>query len=147
MTDKEYRRQKARIGALAKKWLRPLGLRCWKVQIVYEREGLKQPVDESRSLIARTTVDWHYFLATITFDMKEIIDAPDNELESHFVHECCHILINEMRMWAGTEMSPDKHEEAMKHEERVTTVLASAFLWTREAGRDEAKLKKKAKRK
>jgi hypothetical protein len=146
MTDKEYRQQKARIIALTKKWITPLGLRWWKVEIVYSRDGLDQPEDENRCLIAQTTVDWHYLLATITFDMRQLGDQSDAELESYFVHECCHILVNEMRMWAGEEMSRDKHEEVIKHEERVVTMLTKAFLWTRQAGNEEAKSKPNRKR-
>jgi len=137
VTDKEYREQKRRLKKLADRWLKPLGLLWWKVQIVYDCDGLQQPEDKSRSLIGVTTVDWHYLLATITFDMREIARQSDDDLEMQFVHECCHILINEMRMWAGEEMSRDKLEEVMKHEERTATMLAKAFIWTRQAGQGD----------
>lgn len=146
MTDKEYREQKHRILALSKKWLTPLGLQWWNVRIVYSRAGLEQPKDENRCLVAQTSVDWHYLLATITFDMTQISEQPDSDLEGFFVHECGHILINEMRMWADEKMEPEKHSEAMKHEERVVTMLTKSLLWTRKAGYEDAKASKRKRK-
>lgn len=138
MNDKEYNEQRDRLLTLADKWIAPLGLKWWHVKFEYSRESLSTQGQKAsgRSCQAQTIVDWEYLNATITFDMQAIVDESDKELESTFVHECCHILIHEMRMWAGPEFTREKQDEAIKHEERVVTLLAKAFLWTREAGEE-----------
>lgn len=135
MNDKEYAAQKSRIEHLAEKWMQPLGLKWWHIKLVYNREA-DGDRDDGRCCVAYTTVDWHYLLGTITFNMQAVAEQSDGDLENQFVHECCHILINEMRMWGD-------HDKAIKHEERVATTLASAFIWTKEAGKDEARPKRK----
>lgn len=139
MTDAEYNVQKKRLTALQKKWLLPLGLRWWKVTFSYSREPLKSDEAEGRTCLAQTLVDWEYLKATVTFDMQCIADESDEDLEETFVHECMHIFVHEMRMWAGPEVTVEKQEEAMKHEERVVTQLANAVIWTRQTGFDEGK--------
>ncbi len=143
MTDSEYAKQKKRLLTLAERWITPLGLKWWKVDLVYARESL----DSSKPgwyCQAKTSVSWEYLDAKITFAMPDIVDVSDEALEKIFVHECCHILVNEMRMWAAEEISKEKMDEAMKHEERVVCGLASAFMWTREDGAN--KLRKGIKR-
>lgn len=150
MNDKEFKEQKRRLLKLVDRWITPLGLRWWKVDIVYSRESLstERHKEDGHICQATTQVDWEYINATITFDIQAISLLKDEELESIFVHECCHILVHEMRMWALPEMSQGKLDEAMKHEERVVTQLAKAFLWTREAGVKEGKPpRKKSKKK
>lgn len=88
--------------------------------------------------------DWHYLLATITWDLQAVADQNDEELESAFVHECCHILVNEMRMWAEKDMDEAKHDEAVHHEERVVSTLANALVWTWQAAQSAAKGKPRA---
>lgn len=141
MTDKEFAKEKARIERLADKWLQPLGLPWWSVKIEYSRETIDRRTD-GRCCVAQTMVDWHYLQATITFDMQAVADETDEDLERYFVHECCHILINEMREWAPEQLEAEKAADAIKHEERVVTTLASAFIWTDEAAR-RSKLKRK----
>lgn len=51
-------------------------------------------------------------------------ELTDDELEEIFVHECGHILVNEMRG------DPD---DWLDHEERVVSTLTKAFLWVRSA--------------
>lgn len=139
MTDAEFAKQRKRLSVLADKWITPLGLKWWKIDLVYARE----PLDSSKPGFycqAKTSVAWEYLDAKITFAMAEIADVSDDKLEEIFVHECCHILVNEMRMWAPEEVSKEKMDEAIKHEERVVCGLASAFLWTREDA--QAKLKR-----
>lgn len=146
MNDKEYNQQVARLQKLADKWLLPLGLLWWKVTFSYVRDSdLPTRGDSNKfSCIANTSVAWEYCDANLTFSIKEVLDKKDDELEEIFVHECCHILINEMRQWADDEIPVAKCDEAMKHEERVVTNLAKAFLWTREAG--EGKLSERRKK-
>lgn len=129
------------------KWLLPLGLRWWKVKFSYSREPLKSDAAEGRTCLAQTMVDWEYLNATITFDMQAIVEQSDGALEDTFVHECLHVFVHEMRMWAGPVVTDEKQEEAMKHEERVVTQLTNALLWTRQTGFDEGKKAASVKRK
>lgn len=147
MTDAEYNAQKKRLKALQEKWVTDLGLRWWHVTFSYSREPLKSDAAEGRTCLAQTMVDWEYLNATVTFDMQAIVNEADDDLEKTFVHECMHIFVHEMRMWAGPEVTYEKKEEALKHEERVVTQLANAVIWARKAGFDEGKKSTPDKRK
>lgn len=139
MTDAEYRAQRKRLKALHDKWSTPLGLRWWRVNYEYNRDS-PESRDDGRTCVAQAMVDWEYLNATITFDMQAVAnETDDDDLEYYFVHECCHILVNEMRMWGNADMPEGKHDEAMHHEERVVTQMAHAFIWTYRAGRDAGK--------
>lgn len=143
MTDAEYRKQKQRISKLADKWFAPLGLSWWSIDLRYHREGIptsKENQAGNWECRAQAEVKWEYLSAALNFNLPAVAESIDEELERTFVHECCHVLINEMRMWAPAEISQDKMEEAMKHEERVVSAMTNAFLWTRKDG--ERKLKR-----
>lgn len=129
MTDQDYAKQVARIRALSSKWLKPLGLLWWTVHLEYAREGFDTS-EHPHGCLAYTKVSWEYLEATITFNMPLVLNQTDDDLEYCFVHECCHILINEMRD------ALDGDNLFLKHEERVCTTLARAFLWTFVAGKD-----------
>lgn len=146
MTDAEYRTQRKRLKTLQDKWVGTLGLRWWHTTFVYSREPLKSEAAEGRTCLAQTIVDWEYLNATITFDMQAIADESDDDLEMAFVHECMHVFVHEMRMWAGLEVTHEKQEEAMKHEERVVTQLTNAVIWSRKAGFDEGRKSAPARR-
>src|SRR6266704_788775 len=140
MTDKELAKQKRRIQILADRWLRPLGLLWWRIDIEYSREPIPT-VDPDWVCNAKCTAKWEYLRATLAFSMPNIADHDDQELERIFVHECCHALVNEMRMWGPPKLSEQELDEAMKHEERVVCALTAAFLWTRKDG--QKKLRKR----
>ena len=136
MDDAAFGKQKRRLLKLANRWIGPLGLKWWKLDLVYSRT----PLDSSKPGFycqAKTSVAWEYLDATITWNMEAIEGLSDEELEKIFVHECCHILVNEMRMWGPSKLDEEKLHEAMLHEERVVTQLALAFLWTRKDGSGE----------
>lgn len=139
MTDAEYRVQRKRLMLLQDKWHSTLGLRWWNVTYSYSRDPLKSEAAEGRTCLAQTMVNWEYMKATITFDMQAVIDETDDDLEVCFVHECMHIFVNEMRMWAESEMPSGKMDEAIKHEERVVTQLTNAVIWSRKSGLDDGK--------
>lgn len=136
MKDAEFEVQKARIQSLADKWLGPLGLLWWTVHIEYCRDyALKVNGSYSEETTAKAHVMWEYVTATLAFNMRKVADLDDDELENVFVHECCHILIHEMREWCPTQNLPSEASQAaMMHEERVVCMLTKAFLWTRKAG-------------
>ena len=135
MDDAAYNKQKRRLQILAEKWIGPLGLKWWKVDIVYSREPIPSSAGEGWNCIGKASVRWEYLDAKITFDMQAIEGMDDDRLEQLFVHECCHILVHEMREWCQSEgLGTDAMAAAMKHEERVVCQLTSAFLWTHKAG-------------
>jgi len=143
MTDKEFAFEKARIRKLVDRWVRPLGLNWFKLDIDYERVPLEPPQSATGHnktyqwrTQANTAVVWEYRKASMAFDMNAIHGSSDDELESLFVHELCHILVNEMREWSDDD-------KGRKHEESVVEGLARAFVWTRDAGFDEGKKRRK----
>ena len=137
MTDQEYNKQKARLVALRKKWHETLGLKWWKVDYVYVRDDKLEGGESGWSVDARCVVKWEYRDASISFDMDRVSKLSDTDLEKIFVHECCHILVNQMREWAPEEISVERKTIGMKSEESVVTGLAQALLWTREAGHED----------
>ena len=119
MTDK-----RELVKGYVDKWLQPLGLLWWKVEIIYYDD----PMEIARRFvegdgISRGTcnADWRYGTATVRLNLPALAEHSDNDIEMIVVHELVHILVNEMR------------EEGIDHEERVVTGLTKAFLWTRGA--------------
>jgi hypothetical protein len=148
VTDREYNEQKRRIQALIKKWVRPLGLGWWQIDFTYNRDGLESKRGD-RDCVGSCDADWEYLRAYVSFNLPKLAEMDNDDAERVFVHELCHIFVNEMRMWGDREIESEKHDEAMHHEERVVTQLANAFLWARQAGFDEGirNVKKSLKRK
>lgn len=139
LTDKEYREQRTRIRKLVKKWRVPLGLTHWNFDTEYCRVPMGE-VDGFRR-VATASVKWEYLDALLSFNMLEIRDMDDDRLEEVFVHECCHVLINEMREWDNGSV-----EAKIRHEERVVCTLTNAFLWVRKADVKKPKIKKRKPR-
>lgn len=128
MKNKVYKAQRKRLLKLADEWVRPIGLGWWKVKLDFDREGVsfKDSMHEENGFrsgsAARCFPDWRYSMATIIFNMPEIVHHSDNELEFVFVHELMHIFLHEMREGANVR-------KQLPHEERVATALAKAFVW------------------
>lgn len=136
MTDAEFEVQKKRIRALANDWLGPLGLLYWRIHIDFNRDAAMMVngawCDET---IGKASVQWEYLTATLSFNLNKIAQKDDDDLEYCFVHECCHVLVHEMREWCQTaHLDSDRQEAAMNHEERVVTQMAKAYVWVRRAG-------------
>ncbi len=149
MTDSEYSKHKRRIQKLADRWLNCLGLKWWAIDINYEREGI--PVSPTDAAVnwecnARVRAKWEYLKAAIDFNMLAVARLTDEELERTFVHECCHVLVAEMREWGPGDMTQAAVDISLKHEERVVCGLTSALLWTRRDGAGKLRRnRKKAK--
>jgi hypothetical protein len=138
VNDPNYAAQKRRIRRLIDKWHKSLGMGWWSLDIKYSNTTRDDGDDYSTVLMAVHT-DWEYRKAAITVHIPSMFDVSNEDLEKCVVHELCHVLVNEMHDW--TLEDPGK-----KHEERVVCGLADAFLWTRNAGKDDAK-KERAKKK
>lgn len=132
MNDQEFEEQRARIEHLIDRWCgHDFDLvRGWRVKFAYERSaGALRDVDgEPWQCAMSCSSDWKYLDATVTVYLGTTASQNDEELEETFVHECSHILVNEMR------------EEGLPHEERVCTMVARALVDAREAGRQDAQL-------
>ena len=129
MTDAEFAAQQSRLRVLSDRWLKPLGLGWWKIDVAYAREEYRPPDHAGTSKddsVAHCHVDWRYVEACITWNMPKLPELNDDELEMAFCHECAHILLHEMR-WTA-----DNSADSLDHEERVASTLAKAFLWLRD---------------
>lgn len=144
MTDQQAEEQKERLRLLADFWLKQLGLNYWLVNLEYfdDTGDFANAAGSTHShprfgverIVARTFVSWEYMEATIQFCLLECANFNDDELETMFVHECCHILVNEMRYVTDCECENFN----VRHEERVVTQLAKAFIWVRDAAKESA---------
>jgi len=126
MDDAEFERQKARLLHLVDRWIEPLGLRWWRIDVVYCRDEFEVDGAPARDTMASCKANWRYLQATVTWNMPRVRDEDDDEvLERSFVHECMHVFLNEMR--------ETNNDDWLSHEERVASMLTSAFLWVRQA--------------
>ena len=126
MNDAEHEATKARIEALAAYWLPALGLDRWDIQIVYLRDGLPAAEDACNTgawaQLATVHSKWEHEDARIEFNMPEVARLDDANLERTVVHECMHIMLNEVR--SDEAAKPDW----LEHEERTCRELERAFM-------------------
>jgi len=133
VTDEEFAQQKDRIRALADRWIGPLGLHWYKIDLAYARDDYQPLGDTSReNSLAKCSTDWRYGTALITWNMPLVREQKDDDLEMAFVHELCHIFLNEMRWTASND------GDSLDHEERVASTLTKAFLWLRDHLKEDA---------
>ncbi len=150
LTDAEFLKEKRRMDKLRSKWMPILGLTeaaCWDITLIYHRAS---PISEERggehiqvnsaagygwSCFGKASVLWQYKRATLRFDLRDMQGHSDDFAENVFVHECCHVLVAEMREWCLNEsMDSDLSAGCLKHEEHVVTNMASAFIRAHGAG-------------
>ena len=134
MTDAEYAVTKTRLDTLAALWIPCLGLGSpWDITLHYYRDSgeygeknkeLATVVPQGYQSFAHTSVSWAYMSAEIYINLGYFVGLEEEEQEKIFVHEACHILVHEMR--AATRCNCEEYD--MRHEERVCTMLAAAFL-------------------
>ena len=116
MTDREFNALRKRIRKIADRWHAELGLRWWKVVMLWERSA---PDGET---LAEVNYSWQYQRAEITFYMPNLLGASDDDIEGTVVHEFCHILVAELQQHRGKE-----------HVEHTVCSLTNAFRWVRDA--------------
>lgn len=127
MTDAEFEQQQARIEACVLRWVPLLGLDDWRIVREYRRQD-NADLDNGDGTMSfgRCHVQWPYMEARITFWTPQAEDFDDEHLELIVVHELMHVVLH--------EMCDDAKTKVIRHEERVATVLAKAFLRTRASG-------------
>lgn len=113
------------IKAAFDKWVTPLGLGWWRVDVLYyddPKEILRLfTVNDEETTLARVYASWEYMQAKVCINLPSFDELEDGEIERAVLHELVHILVNEMR------------EGEMHHEERVVSSLTKAFIWVRRA--------------
>lgn len=121
MTDKEYNQTKKKIQLLIKKWYTPAGWGWWRTEFCYSNE--RQPGNDG--VAAETHADFKYSHATITFYMPVLSSLNEEELESTFVHELCHLT-------ASTFPNFEDNVDAMARFERTVDDFARHIIWASE---------------
>jgi hypothetical protein len=105
-------------------WVTWMGLKWWRVEIVFER-GRTPCRDGEADKAGECFADWKYLWAKILFWPDAMTHLTESEIEGVVIHEMAHVLVNEMRT------------EGIDHEERVVTGLEYAFKWVRDAAKEE----------
>ena len=119
MNDAQIEEIKERIGPLINRWVRPLGLMWWNIDVEYHRENRPDDPDCAMDCAVR----WEYMRAIIGV-YPSAHSMADERLEASFLHELQHIFLNETREW--------ERGNAMHHEEHVAQMYTKAFLWLRD---------------
>lgn len=130
MNDEEFEAQRQRLHVLAERWIKPIGLGWWNVEMTYVRTDFEIKGQPEPDTVGSTTSSWKYAHAHIRWNMPQVKEQTDDELERAFVHELMHIFLSETRMGAD-------HDDWLDHEERVASTLAKAFLWLRDSLQQE----------
>lgn len=142
MTDREVTATKGRVLKAYRRWSTVTGMTAWFVDHVWYRNGTAG--DGSPITAGRAQIRWEYFQAQFHWNLEILSEDSDDELDRIVRHEICHALVAEMREWATDDVTEEKSKEAMKHEERTVSMLASILKWTREQGqRDRTPIKKR----
>jgi hypothetical protein len=132
VTDAEYEAAKGRIKAAAERWLQPMGLLWWQIDLVWSRENIPSQNDHTSTGAcgASTRVWWPYLTAEVTFNLPALADRDDEFLDQVVVHEFAHILLDELARCG--------EDDRWQHVERVTTLVTKALVWVRQAGAKDA---------
>lgn len=123
MNDASFAREKERVLTLSRHWRDLLGLSRWEITYAFFLENI--PHDDDATMTC--SVRWPYQTAYIRVNCSATEDMDDEHLETVFVHEMGHILVNQMRPDDGP-CTPD--------EERVVTMIADAILQVRDTARE-----------
>lgn len=126
MNDAEFETQKARVMALDEQWTSTLGLDAWDISHCWHRGAIDDCDEGAFQALACCETHWQYLHAMIHWNLTQVGDQTDKELETAFVHECMHIFLGEVR---------GEPDDWLDHEERVAQMLAKAFVWVRNAER------------
>ena len=129
MTDKEFRDLQGAIKVHVERWVARFGLGTWKLHVRCERDSdeFSPPRHDGgvrNYTSARTSTNWQYMEATLSFNMPQLFDQNQEEVEEIVIHELTHVLVAELR---------ETSDDWLNHEERVVTMLTRAFQKTRDA--------------
>lgn len=128
MRKADYRRHRDRVRALNEKWTYALGFRWWRhfeIRYYARRRDLPK-AHRSRAgwdTVMWTTVRWDYLDAVIHVNVPAVARETEKDLEYIWLHELCHVAVNQMRPEGGSTPAE------LRNEELVCTRLAQMFLW------------------
>lgn len=140
--DARYKKEKARIGKYMTKWQGPLGLRWFKIEVAFDRS---YSPDNTHTAAVTHMGAWQYHQFTITYYIPEMMDMPDDEIETTVLHELSHVLLASISCNMDGTDSDDKYRRQLM--EFNTELVAKALLWARLAGTDDHKAELKAQAK
>lgn len=132
MTDKQYREQKARVEKIWDEWYDILAMWWWRIDRTWDRAREENNYD----CIAKTSSNWQYRTAHITFYLPTALDLDDSHLEESIVHEFVHVLLAPIQ-----DMRDDQAREITEH---TVTTVARTLIWAKEAGQKNGKSKDRA---
>lgn len=132
MTDKEYAKQKARVKKYIDKWFKTLGMGWFEIDFVWSREY-------DGETAGRTVSSWQYRSASITFMLPKIAEQDDETIERVVVHEMAHVLLSAL----AQNQNEDQGGLGDQINEYTTETVTNALIWSRTAGADDQKRKRK----
>lgn len=136
MNDAEFEQQQARVQALMEKWKEILPVSTWLIRPRYHRDGVDKKGHKSDA-VATTEPNWAYLHAGIDWNMPEVEDASDDDLENYVIHEYVHILIDELTRYALRREGYDGLTADWAQVEHVTSMLTLGIRWAYNAGKEE----------
>jgi predicted SprT family Zn-dependent metalloprotease len=131
MTDKEFDKQKARVQKYIDKWFTTLGMGWFTIDFEWTRET-------DGGTAGRTTSQWQYRSATITFFLSILAEHDDDTVERTVVHEMAHVLLSGI----AQNMIHDDETLSNQVNEYTTETVTAALMWARLAGEDQLKKRK-----
>lgn len=114
-----------RVKEIMEKWLEPLGLAHWRIDVLWIDEKLKN--DDGDDVAFRINVLPQYMSAEIRAYAPTLFSLTDQVLEEYVVHELMHIFLSELE---------HEQDDYHWHAERICTMLAKAFRWVWKAGNE-----------
>lgn len=116
-----WKAERKRIRRIGKKWRHVLALYEWDLTTHFVDGPLIVDGTLAPDAAGCASVDWQYRHADVSFNLEKTAKLTDTKLEEVYLHEMMHVLLHEMR----------EHDPELKHEERVASTLAFAFMRTR----------------
>ena len=132
MNDREFQKNTKRIQGLMKKWKAVLPLGWWHIEHSYYREPWKESSGYGSNALAETQADWQYMHAHIQWNVSDMGDVDDADLQKYVVHELTHCLLDSLTRFARGDGGCDAGII-----EQSTTHVAMAIEWAYAAGKAE----------
>lgn len=119
MNDKEYKTQKKRVEKYLKKWIKPMGIKWHRLDVIFDRNY----EESDKEILANSQSLWQYRKASITFYLPVVDKCSDDDLEHNVVHELVHILL--APLWYNC----NKSDEMSQINEYTVESITNAFIW------------------
>lgn len=127
MTDREFEEVKKRVLEYAEKWQSLLDLSRWRLKICHHRDGKMSGSGLEAEPVAEVSTEWKYMDILVCVNSPAAGGLDDQDLEETLVHELVHSVMTD---YNNAAKDGDDHEHIAEHNERVTTHLAKAYIYT-----------------